>query len=271
MSADKLKQSWDLTKKGVQNTINFLKNNAFVDSSAMLPSSILLIPLVCYSAKSNLSESKKSEKGFLLWFYNAAIWARYSGTMETKLTQDLMVLSKSNPWETLLDNIWQVVSKNRKVGTEDFRGKNVNSPLFFLMYVLARKNTAKDLETGNVISYTNFGKNNEIEYDHIFPKSKLESFYKEKQFDKSSQTKLINDICNLAFMTKLGNIIKTNDDPDFYFGKVSKKYGGYDYFTRQAIPYEPSLLVYESYEKFLDERAQLLATATNDFLESLKQ
>mgnify|MGYP001559580849 CR=1 FL=1 len=269
MSAHKLKQSWDLTKKGIQNTINFLKHNAFVDSSAMLPSPILLVPLVYYSAKKNLTESKESENGFLLWFYNAAIWARYSGAMETKLTQDLMSFSKLKPWQTLLENIWQLVSRDRYVSPEDFRGKTVNSPLFFMMYVLARKNKAKDLETGNVISYTNFGKKNEIEYDHIFPKSKLETFYKEG-IDKSERTKLINDICNLAFMTKQGNIIKTNDDPETYFEKVSKKYGGFDYFNRQAIPYASNLLPYEKYEKFLDKRAQLLAQTTNGFLKSFK-
>jgi hypothetical protein len=138
-----------------------------------------------------------------------------------------------------------------------------------MMYVLARKNKAKDLETGNVISYTNFGKKNEIEYDHIFPKSKLETFYKEG-IDKSERTKLINDICNLAFMTKQGNIIKTNDDPETYFEKVSKKYGGFDYFNRQAIPYDSNLLPYEKYEKFLDKRAQLLAQTTNGFLKRFK-
>ena len=270
MKAATLKQSWELTKKGVQNAINFLKQNAYVDSSAMLPSTTLLVPLVCYSAKTSLSESKESENGFLHWFYNAAIWARYSGTMESKLTQDLMVLSKLQPWRALLDNIWQVVSKDRQVGSEDFRGKNVNSPLFFLMYVLARKNKAKDLETGSVISYTNFGKNNEVEYDHIFPKSKLESFYKERKLDKADQTRLINDLCNLAFMTKQGNSIKTNDDPCDYFDKVSKKFGGYDYFERQAIPYKSDLLAYEKYENFLDERAVLLARSVNDFLKALK-
>jgi len=268
MSADKLKDSWNLTKRGVQNTINFLKQNAFVDSSAMLPSPMLLVPLVYYAAKSNLAENKKSENGFLLWLYNAAIWGRYSGSTETRLTQDLMSLSKPTPWRALIDNVWQVVSKDRQVTAEDFRGKNVNSPLFFMMYVLARKNKARDLETGNVISYTNFGKINEIEYDHIFPKSKLDETYKDQP---SNQRKaIVNDICNLAFMTKQGNIIKTNDDPETYFPKVSKKHGGYEYFGRQSIPHDSSLLVYGRYERFLDKRAQLLAKTTNDFLSTFK-
>jgi len=105
MTAERLKKTWELTKKGIQNTINFLKHNAYIDSSAMLPSNILMVPLDYYSAKNNLSETKESEKGFLLWFFNAAIWARYSGTMETKSTQDIMTMSKPNPWNHLLDDI----------------------------------------------------------------------------------------------------------------------------------------------------------------------
>jgi hypothetical protein len=227
-----------------------------------------MIPLVYYSAKNSLSASKESEKGFLLWFYNAAIWARYSGTMETKLTQDIMTLSKRKPWKHLLDNIWQVVSKDRKVTSEDFRGKNVNSPLFFMMYVLARYNKAKDIETGSTINYTNFGKNNEIEYDHIFPKSKLDKHLK-KEYEVSDRRKLINEICNLAFMTKQGNIVKTNDDPEIYFPNVITKYGD-DYFMRQQIPHDLKLLSYENYEEFLSKRAKMLAEKLNRYLETLQ-
>jgi hypothetical protein len=269
MNADKLKESWDLTKKGVQNAMTFLKQNAYVDSSALLPSPNLLVPLVYFAAKKSLTESTETENGFLLWFYNAAIWGRYSGSMETKLTQDLMAFGKSKPWKGLLDNIWQVVSKDRRLAAEDIRGKGVNSPIFFMLYILARKNKAKDLETGTAISYTNFGKNNEIEYDHIFPRSKLDKFYKDK-FDKGERTKLINELANFAFMTKTGNIIKSDDDPTKYFPKVHKQYGGTDLFDRQQIPYDDKLMDYGKYERFLDKRSALLADATNDFLDSLK-
>ena len=237
MSLDKLKDSWELTKKGVQNTINFLKNNAFVDSSALLPSPILLVPLVYYSSKEDLCVTPEIEKGFLYWFYNAAIWGRYSASMETRLTQDLMAFSNKKPWITLIDNIWQLVGKDRKITPEDIRGKSISNPLFFIMYVLARKNDARDLETGGIINYTNFGTNNKIEFDHIFPKSKLESFFKNK-LDNSERKKIINELANIAFMTKKGNIIKTNDDPSTYFPKVHSKYNGKDYFERQQIPYD---------------------------------
>lgn len=270
MSLNKLKDSWELTKRGVQNTINFLKNNAFVDSSAFLPSPILLIPLIYYSSKENLSESIETENGFLYWFYNAAIWGRYSSSMESKLAQDLSSMGSKKPWLALTDNIWQVVGKDRKISIEDIRGKSIGSPLFFMMYILARKNQARDFETGNNINYTNFGSNNEIEHDHIFPRSKLDSFLKNKMDNPSERKKIINEIANIAFMTKKGNIRKTNEDPSIYFPKIYTKYNGDDYFTRQQIPYELNLLNYDNYQEFLNRRAIMFAEKINAFLGGLK-
>jgi hypothetical protein len=267
---EKIKSGWELTKKAVQNTITFLKNNALIDSSGPLPSPILLIPLVAYSSHNNLCESDESERGFLYWFYHAAIWGRYSGSMETVLDQDLRALKDKKPWMGLIDNIWQIVGKDRMLTKDDFRGKSISSPLFFMTYVLARKNGARDMETGNVINYSNFGKNNEIEHDHIFPRSKLDKFFKDK-LDNSPRRKLINELANMAFMTKSGNLIKTNDDPRDYFPRVHKKYNGDEYFKRQSIPYDLKLMDYEAYESFLDQRCILLAKHVNEFLTSLKK
>jgi hypothetical protein len=269
LSANRLQESWNLTKKGVERTINFLKNNAFVDSSALLPSQILLVPLIYYSAKKDLCETPETEKGFIHWFYNAATWGRYSSSVETRLTQDIGVLSNKKPWVALGYNVWQLVGKDRTIIVEDVRGKGINNPLFFMMYILTRKNNARDLETGEIINYSNFGENNKIEHDHIFPKSKLESFFKNK-LDSSERKKIINEITNIAFMTKRGNIIKKDDDPSIYFPKVYKKYNGEDYFRRQQIPYDLNLLSYEKYQDFLLRRTEVLVDEINKLLNSLK-
>ena len=269
ISAAKLKEIWEETKEGTQRAINFIRNSALVDSSALLPSPILLIPIIYQATKTDLSKPADRERALLYWFYNAAIWGRYTGSMETKLAQDLAAQSANAPWETLTENIWQTVGKDRQLTAADFRRKGITSPLFFMMYVLARYKKARDLETGDVINYTNLGSNNQIEFDHIFPKSKLDLSYKGKLDDYERKT-VVNEICNLAFMTKRGNIIKTNEDPASYFPKVSKAHKGDDLFVRQQIPTKTALLDYGKYEEFLQERASLLATEMNAFLASLK-
>lgn len=268
ISVAKLKEAWELSKKGIEKTVNFLKNSGFVDSSALLPSPILLVPLVCHASEHDLSKTPESRSGFLTWFYNAAIWARYSGSMETRLTQDLATLSSGRPWEALTDNVWQVAGKDRKLQTPDFRGKGVNSPLFFMMYVVARKNGAQDWETGERINYTNFGTNNEVECDHLFPRSKLEPFLKTKGVDTSDRKRMINEIANMAFLVKTGNLIKTNEDPASYFPKVRQSHGE-RMFEQQQVPSEDRFLRYEKYEEFLNERARRLAIAVNSFLEHI--
>ena len=268
IAIDTLKESWVLTKKGVSNTINFMKNNAFVDYAKALPSQMLLVPLVYYSCRNDLCRDSQVEDGFLYWFYNAAIWGRYSSSMETRLNQDLAALSNRRPYSDLVDNVWELVSKERKVDAGDIRGKGTNSPYFFMMYVLARKNKARDLETGNIISYTNFGSNNKVEHDHVFPKSRLDRFLQDR-LEGGERKRTVNEISNIAFMTKQGNVIKMDEDPGAYFPKVSKCHG-VSIFRKQQIPYNPGLLQYDRYEDFLAERARLLAKDMNDFLEDLK-
>ncbi|MFA5228103.1 MAG: DUF262 domain-containing protein [Bacteroidales bacterium] len=265
-----LQNAWKLTKKGVQNSREFLNNNAFTDSTALLPSYFLMIPLIHYSSRHDLCSTPETEKGFLYWLYNAAIWGRYSGSSETKLGEDLACLNSSEPWISLIDNVWKMVGKDRQVTPEDIVGKGVNSPIFYMMYVIARKQQARDLETGAIVNYANFGKNNSVEFDHVFPRSKLDSFYKDKNVGGSERKRLINQIANMAFMTKKGNIIKSNDDPSIYFPKVQQKHGGTDYFERQQIPCMADLLHYESFDAFVAERSRRLADGMNEVLSSLR-
>lgn len=260
-----LKDAWDLAKKGIQNTINFLKNNANTDSTALLPSPSLMIPLIYYSSKKDLCASPETEHGFLYWFYNAAIWARYSTSSESKLNEDLVIINSQRPWEALVGNVWEAVGKDRQVNGSDIRGKGVNSPLFYMMYVLARSKNARDMETGMVVNYANFGNKNAVEFDHVFPRSKLDAFYKDR-VNAADRKRLINEIANMAFLTKRGNIIKSNDDPSVYFPKVHAKRNGPAVFEAQQIPYDLDLLAYDQYERFLDKRAEALAQAINTFV-----
>ncbi len=80
----------------------------------------------------------------------------------------------------------------------------------------------------------------------------------------------INQIANMAFLTKRGNIIKNNEDPESYFPKVYEKHNGSDYFVRQQIPYDLKILQYENYGQFIDKRAELLVNAINEFMSSMK-
>ena len=77
---------------------------------------------------------------------------------------------------------------------------------------------------------------------------------KSKGVESAERKRTINEIANMALMTKQGKIIKTNEDPASYFPKVSKRYEGEDLFNRQQIPYKEKLLSYENYDDSLSEQ-----------------
>jgi hypothetical protein len=74
----------------------------------------------------------------------------------------------------------------------------------------------------------------------------------------------------MAFLTKKGSIIKTNDDPSEYFQRVIEKYGNEDALKKQNIPTEKSLWSYENYELFLNARSEMIVTGITKLIDSLK-
>ena len=73
-NVSELKEIWDKTRDGIDYTINFLKNNAGIESSDWVPSINALVPIVAYlSEKRSLSE--KEEKLLLFWFFISTIHA----------------------------------------------------------------------------------------------------------------------------------------------------------------------------------------------------
>jgi hypothetical protein len=121
------------------------------------------------------------------------------------------------------------------------------------VYFIANKGVRGTFESSEA-RVESLSASNEVEYDHIFPKSKLEPFLKSKGVESAERKRTINEIANMALMTKQGKIITTNEDPASYFPKVSKRYEGEDLFNRQQIPYKEKLLSYENYDDSLSEQ-----------------
>ena len=107
----------------------------------------------------------------------------------------------------MLDNIKQDRGGNLNVKESDLVGADVRSPFFIMTYVLARLNHAKDWRTGTEFSLESSGIGFQNEIDHIFPKAVLQKHLMKKYDNNSSQVKkLVNDIGNLAFLSKVSNI-----------------------------------------------------------------
>src|SRR5438309_5096689 len=168
---ESLKIAWENVKRGLELVVNFVRNNARLDTTAVIPSPYVFVPLVVYASRNNFA-LRGYERKFLRWFYEASMWGRYArGQSETILDQDLRVLNTSDPGEALHRNLLQQIGRT-DVKEEDLEGKNVNSAFLMMQYVLAVRNGAKDWESGLALSFTNIGRGHKVTHDHIFPRSK---------------------------------------------------------------------------------------------------
>ncbi|HUX35469.1 MAG TPA: DUF262 domain-containing protein, partial [Candidatus Paceibacterota bacterium] len=114
---ENIKAAWEEAHRGIDYTINFIKENAKIESTQLFgPKSEIfslssLVPLVVYFTKHSNSLSDEQAKKFLYWFFSAHMWGRYSSSTETRLDQDLRTLDDADPTDVLMKNIYKQVGK----------------------------------------------------------------------------------------------------------------------------------------------------------------
>jgi len=263
---EEVKAAWGRTKKALEYLMNVLRFDAFIDSSANLATDMVLVPLVVYLANDSEKFRNDVEKRrFLHWMFAALMWARYSGSTETKLDEDLRALKGDDPPTLLRQNI--IAERGRiRVEAQDLIGRTVQGPLITLCYLAARSAGAADWFNGLPLYSKLIGKSNGLVHHHIFPQALL---YKKGGYasNKRSDIYKVNEIGNFAFLTQEANLKISDADPTKYLPNVLQKYP--KALAQQAVPEKPSLWELGRYEDFLAERHVLLANAINEFMDAL--
>lgn len=187
------------------------------------------------------------------------MWTRYSGSSDTTVEHDLSLLDNPSPTEDLMQEI-----KNDRgrieVQASDLRGRGKGTRrLYNMVRIIIRANQPVDWKTGEPLigSY-------ELESYHIFPKSRL---YEEYDAGRSDHRKLVNEIANRAFLIPETNRRLGDELPITYIPEIKDRHP--DALPSQFIPDNPELWKVENYEDFLAKRRTKLATAINNYMESL--
>ncbi len=264
ISTGRLKADWKRTLQGLDFAIDFLKKNAGIESTDVLPSLFALVPIVCLAVKSDRTFSRPLGRKVLKWLYVALIWGRYSrGATETILDEDLALLRDSkDPVDKMIDRVRRQ-SGRLTVKAEDLAGKTKQSSLYNMMYVLARKSGARDWGSGLALG---------IDDDHsframgrqVFPRAAVVSALRQRHGAKGAG-RLAGDIANAAF--SLGHAAGSRSGmPVEYLPGVARRVGA-DALEAQCIPADPALWDIGRYEEFLAARREALAAAINSLVE----
>ncbi len=252
-----LQTIWRSTRKGVDHTINFLKNNAGIESSRWIPSINALVPLVVYFAKGGSEPlSDEETKGLLFWFFQATVHGRFTGSPEAKIDQDLRAIAEQRSPEGLIANLRREIA-GFDITPEMIEGKYQRHPFLPLVFTIFRQNEARDWFTGTVLSSTNVGPEHQIELHHIFPRAVLK---RESEFE----THEIDDLSNIAFLSQRANRVILNAPPDQYLPGIEP-----ERLQAQLVPLDARLWGIGRFRDFLATRRDLLTKAINEYLRGL--
>ena len=264
VAVEDLQSGWASMKIAFEHLVNVLRHEAFVDDLDDLPTNYVLLPMTIYLARQDGSfPTDAIKRRFIRWMYLAGIWARYSGSTETKLQQDVaLVAGRDLDPTTELESA--ILRERGRVELEasDLAVGGAGTPLARFSYVLARSREARDWFTGIRLYDKAVGKKNGLESHHIVPKAVL----RKAGYDGSQDRKVINELANRAFLTQKANRAISSTPPDKYLPEVEDNQPGA--LRAQCVPMDRTLWDPESYIEFLASRRHLLAEAMNEFIAS---
>jgi hypothetical protein len=252
--------SWEKAKTGLRYSVNFLKSNVGIENLRLLSSPFLLLPIAYYAVLKNERISEEEEKQLLLWFYSAHMKGRYShGSSESYLDSDLSVLNKTQSLDELLKSL-KLQVKDFFVSVDEIKWKTRRSPYFSMLFFISKQKKVKDWINGIAISEKLTGRSHALQFHHIFPKSLLR--------DLKHDTREINEIANLAFISGKTNRTISNKEPKNYMQEFLLMNGS-KVFEMQNVPLDKTLWELSNFEQFLEFRREKIVTEINEFLKCL--
>lgn len=262
-----VQEAWKKVDRVLEYLVNVFRADAYIDSSSTLPSDFPLVPLVAHLAKSGGKFANEAQKrDFLHWFYAALMWGRYSGSAETTLNADIGVVGTSDAPNQLRDKLLQQRGRI-KLEPRDIERRGTHSTFYPMTYIVMRANGARDWFNEQPLYAKNVGAVYGIEGHHIFPQAVL--YANGYSSANPVHKQMVNEIANLAFLTKQANIKISAADPLAYLKAIKAKDPAL--LTAQYVPTDEGLWTVDKFPEFLAARRALIAQGINTFMDGLLQ
>ncbi|MFF0822811.1 DUF262 domain-containing protein [Micromonospora haikouensis] len=250
-----LERGWEVVKRGLRRLVPLLRANLRLTRSDPLPSMIVLIPLVVLLGEREEGPiDQTTGNGIVYWLLLATIQTRYSGSTDTKLSQDIRSARQSRPVEALLKGL-NVEQTRAEVTERALQGRTKESPYFFLSLLVALAEGARDWWYGTEI-LPGHDEGQKLEHHHVHPPTTLDDRY-----DKG----VVNELANLVFISSKANKQINGRSPVDYFPSLDEQE-----LRAHFVPLDAPLRDADGYPRFLTERRQLLADAMNDLLDRFR-
>jgi hypothetical protein len=248
-----VRERFDEVRNGVQGAIDFLRRNLRVETLDNLPYSASLVPLsVLFAVQGNqqVQMSDKVRSQILRWFWRTCFSRRYSSGVLRSLKTDIGAMADIREGNDSGLGEFPAAVDSDFFTENAFISSVVNTKTFVLM--LAQQDphsfvSGSPIDLGRVLR-----EYNRNEFHHLYPRAYLRDSYENPE---------INRLSNFAFISKVDNQILGGVAPSEYRIKMD---GDVDRILQRALC--PSSLFDDDYEKFTNDRAQLLADTASGLL-----
>ena len=255
-SAEEIQEGLKRAIKSVNAALNMIGGRLGLDHDRVLFGRGAIPVMVRYLDQRNGPLDERERDKLLFWYFQAGMRGRFSGSVETKIDQDLALIEKiEGGLDRLIEHL-RLGYGGLRVESGYFDAWSLGARFYPVLYMLTRMGEAKDWGTGLPLKKDMLG---QLEVHHIFPKSQLYS----RGYNRSE----VNALANFCFLTKDTNLSISNRLPKEYFPEIEEKHK--DALQSQWIPMDPELWRIENYRDFLEARRVLLAKETNARLAEL--
>ncbi len=247
-------------ERGIDHALNLIDGRLGLDHDRVLFGRYALPVMSRYIDKRGGQLADVTERDRLLyWYFQSAMWGRFSSANESKLDQDYEAIQDTDGGiGRLLDQL-RLWRGSFRVEPAHFRSWGRGARFYPVLYALTRVGDARDWGTGLALKRSLLGRMNTLEVHHIFPKGLL--------YRRDFQRSQVNAIANFCFLTKDTNLRIRDRPPSEYLPEIEERHPGA--LASQWIPMEEDLWQKENYLRFLEERQRLLAQAANSLLGEL--
>ena len=257
--AGTLQGAWEKMQPAFEHLVSVLRQEALISGLDDLPTNFVLIPATIYLARQGGQfPSDAVRRRFIRWVFLAGLWGRYSGSTDTKLQQDVALVSGRDLDPT--HELEAAILRERgrvKLQEGDLDRARIDSSVARLSRIVARHRDARDWFTGLRIYDAVTGKNLGEERHHIFPKRVLEK----AGFDDTTR---INAVANRALLGQPAPKEHRGTSPAEYLPEVDEHQPSA--LRAQSVPMDRTLWQPERFLDFVAARRRLLAEAMNEFI-----
>jgi hypothetical protein len=253
-SSQNLQRNWRTVQRGIRHLVPLLRNNLKITHSSLLPSMLVLLPLIVFlGERPDERMDEETWNSILYWLLVATIRKRYTRITDDELSQDIATVRGPSPAWGLHNNLGTIETRV-KVNAKNISAPHQSNPYSLLSFLIARTKGAGDWWYGiEVAAGGDAGQR--LEAHHIHPQATLTAHA--KAYSRAE----IDDLANIAFISGRANRNIRDRLPADYFPTISE-----NELLAHFIPLGADLRHPDNFRGFLSMRQRILARAMTEYL-----